>query len=422
MPLIALVDCNNFYASCERVFNPALEKKPIVILSNNDGCIIARSNQAKALGIPMGAPFFKFKKLCEEHKVEVFSSNYTLYGDLSHRVMVALGFFCADLEIYSIDEAFLFLDKFSHLNLIDYLISIRRTIKKWIGIPVSIGLAPTKTLAKLANLIAKKQAIIGVFDLSEPTLRDSLLATVPVKEIWGVGYAFTGKLNQLNIYTAKQLRDSDAKIMRKFFGVTLERTILELRGISCLDLAEVKPKQSIISSRSFGKKILHLSQLEEAVSNYVARACEKLRAERSQAQHLQVFIQTSLFSEKKYYREILMSLPIPSADTSTFISLAKRGLKNIFKTGYEYSKAGIVLLGITPEAVQQQDLFVIEKDQAKKKKLMNLLDDINHNKGKANLFIAAQGIQSPWKTKSDKRSLYYTTQWQQLIKIDTRIS
>lgn len=421
MSVIALVDCNNFYASCERVFKPDLENRPIVILSNNDGCIIARSNQAKALGIPMGAPFFKFKKICEEHRVAVFSSNYTLYGDLSQRVMMALEFFCADIEVYSIDEAFLFLEKIPQINLIEYLISVRKLIKKWLGIPVSIGLAPTKTLAKLANLQAKKSSDVGVFDLREAALRDTLLATIPIQDVWGIGRALTDKLNKLNIYTAKELRDSDAKIMRKFFGVTLERTILELQGIACLDLAEIKPKQSIISSRSFGRKIVDLHQLEEAVSNYVARACEKLRADKSRAQCLQVFIHTSLHSEKKYYREIILTLAVPSADTSIFISLAKNGLKKIFKTGYEYSKAGVVLLGIVSESVRQQDLFAADNNNERKNKLMKLMDELNHNKIKPSLFIAAQGCNSSWKMKSDKKSPCYTSQWRQLIKIDTSI-
>lgn len=254
MSIYALVDCNNFYASCERVFNPQLEKKPVIVLSNNDGCIVARSNEAKALGLPMGAPYFKFEKMCLEKNVFVFSSNYELYGDISNRVMQVLQHFCPEIEIYSIDEAFLQLDKFSIWNLTNLMFEIRKKVKYWTGIPVSIGFGPTKTLAKIANKIAKKQSTSGVFDLCDEKIREDILANFLLEDVWGIGNRLSTRLNDLNIYTAKDLRDSNPKRMRKHFGVVIERIVQELRGSPCLTLESAQPRKQICSSRSFGKK------------------------------------------------------------------------------------------------------------------------------------------------------------------------
>lgn len=417
MPIFALVDCNNFYASCERLFKPELENKAVVVLSNNDGCIIARSNQAKALGIPMGAPFFKYKALCERHQVAVFSSNYQLYGDMSQRVMQSLQTFCPDMEIYSIDEAFLFLDKFRHLNLMEYAHQIRQKIKMWTGIPISIGIGPSKTLAKLANRIAKAQNR-GVCDLSDKAAQQQALENCAVGDIWGIGHRLTEKLNRLGIKTAQQLCDYNPKILRTHFGVIMERTLLELKGISCIAQEEVKPKQSIISSRSFGKAVTEFEELSEAISNFVVRACQKLRQQNSHAQAVHVFIRTGLFNQNQpqYQNGITCGLAMPSADSCFIIHAAKQGLKKIYKPGYRYQKAGIVLLDIVPPLQVQQDLF-LSRTHEKRAKIMQILDKINDNWGSNTLFLGAQGPQRHWTTRCDRQSGLHTTNWQQLVKV-----
>jgi DNA polymerase V len=415
MPVFALVDCNNFYASCERVFNPALEGKPILVLSNNDGCIIARSNEVKTLGIPMGGPFYKWRDFCEKNGVFVFSSNYALYGDMSYRVMATLKDFCPTLEIYSIDEAFLDLESFQGKDIIAHAALIRKKVKMWTGMPVSIGMGPTKTLAKIANYLAKKTTSTGVFDLSDEVLREKYLADCPVSSVWGIGRRISRKLENMKIHSAKDLRDADLKIMRRNFSVVVEKTIRELRGVSCLPLEDVQPRKQIMSSRSFNRAVTVLSELEEAVSHYTAKACIKLRAQRSLANGVYVYIHTSLFNEKQpsYGNGASLSFAEPLDDSTQIISVALHCLRSIYKSGYRYSKAGIMLLDVVPNTLKQFDLLSFD-DNGKSDRIMKMLDGINKKLGKGSIFICAEGIERPWHMKSGHRSPRYTTQWSEL--------
>jgi DNA polymerase V len=409
MTLFALVDCNNFYASCERVFNPALEGKPIVILSNNDGCVIARSNEAKPF-INMGAPYFKCRPICEKNNIAVFSSNYELYGDLSARVMACLQGFCPELEIYSIDEAFLSFSTFNHFDLVEYSKKIRHQIKMCVGIPVSIGIGTTKTLAKMANHIAKKHT--GVFAITNPTP----LNTFPVANIWGVGRRIAARLNQFNIHTAHDLMLADPKTMRREFSVVMEKMIAELNGVSCLPLVDLPPaKQQIMSSRSFGKPVTLLRELEEAISSYATRACIKLRGEHSVAGGIYVFLHTNPFKEnqKQYSNAFSYQFTQPTDDTRSIITHAKTCLKKIYKAGFQYKKAGIMLLNLTPKTMQQYDLF---NNTVKRNSMdvMQVLDEINQRFGKKTLFLCAEGTQQAWRMQRNKISKRYTTHWDEL--------
>jgi len=378
--------------------------------------VVARSNEAKALGIPMGAPYYQYKPICDKHHIEVFSSNYTLYGDLSKRVMDSLRHFCPTLEVYSIDEAFLQLDSFTHYNLIDYSTHIRCKINQWIGIPVSIGIAPTKTLAKIANHVAKKHMPSGVYSLLDKVVQEEILPQFEVSAIWGIGRQLTKKLQALGISTAKQLRDTDPKMMRRYFGVVVERMVYELRGIACLNLEAIQPpKKAIMASRSFGKAITTLDELEAAVSNYVAKACEKLRRQQSKAHSVYTFIQTNPFkNQPQYSNGILLNLIEPSADTALIISVAKAGLRQIYRKGFHYKKAGIMLTNIVAETVQQEDLFYRPTDTLKRETLLAVIDNINRNKGMNTLFYAAQGTKRPWQMRAKKRSKRHTTCWDEL--------
>ena len=415
MSIFALVDCNNFYVSCERAFNPRLEKKPIVVLSNNDGCFISRSNEAKALGIPMGAPFFQWKKFCSENNVIVFSSNYELYGDMSERVMQILQENCPDSEIYSIDEAFLQLENFKHQNLTDYAIELRRKVKTWTGIPVSIGFAHTKTLAKVANHIAKTQVKNGVYNLLDPNVQNEILSNFPVEKVWGIGRQLAARLDKLNIKTAKDLRDNDPKKMRRYFSVVMEKMIYELRGFSCIPFEIIQPKKQIISSRSFGKYVTELKELEEAISNHAATAATRLREEGSQTQGISVFIQTNVFSQNEpaYNNSLTASFPLPTIDTGEIISTAIKCVQKLYKKNYKYQKVGIILLDNIPYTIQQQDIF--QKVNPSRQKLMHTIDTINTIFGKDTVFHAAQGIQRAWQAKYERRSPRYTTRWDEVV-------
>lgn len=415
MSIFALVDCNNFYVSCERAFNPRLENKPIVVLSNNDGCIISRSNEAKKLGIPMGAPLFKWKKFCMDNRVIVLSSNYELYGDMSHRVMRLLQEFYPETEIYSIDEAFLKLDGFNRENLFSDALEMRQKIKACTGIPVSIGYAQTKTLAKVANHIAKTQTQKGVFELLDRQLQSEILADFPLEKVWGIGKALAPRLNKLNIHTPKELRDTDPKKIRHYFNVVMEKMVQELRGFSCIPTETIQPRKQIISSRSFGNPVTELQALEEAVSNFAATASLKLREQKSVAQGLSVFIRTSRFNESEpyYSNNITLSFPIPTADTSEIIAMARNGVRHLFKPGYRYKKAGIMLLDLAPQSTMQLDFFNQEKPT--RRLLMQTVDRINKTFGKNTVFHAAQGIRRNWQMKSDRRSPRYTTRWNEML-------
>jgi DNA polymerase V len=415
-PVFALVDCNNFYASCEQVFQQKLAGQPIVVLSNNDGCVVARSNEAKALGIAMGVPEFQIRPLLREHRVQVFSSNYRLYGDLSQRVMETLEQFSPDLEIYSIDEAFLSLTGFERRNLTDYGRAIRKTVKQWTGLPVSVGIAETKTLAKIANRVAKRTADQdGVFDLLACPDRDTLLSRVAVEDVWGIGPNYARLLKQHGIATALQLRQADEHWIRTHMGVVGVRLVAELRGRSCLDLeACPPPKQGMTCSRSFGRAVSTLAEMEEAVSSYVARAAEKLRGEGLAATVLTVFVMTNALKDEPQYRNsVTCSLPVGTDTTSELIRAALRGLRTIYRDGYRYKKAGVMCTALVPASQVQPNLFD-QQNRPRSKRLMTALDAINDRWGAGTLQYASSGLTKAWKTQCHRRSPAYTTNWEEL--------
>ncbi|MBC8287588.1 MAG: Y-family DNA polymerase [Nitrospinae bacterium] len=416
MKIFALVDCNNFYASCERVFDPRLKGRAIVILSNNDGCIVARSNEAKALGIPMGVPLFEQKAIIKKHNVAVFSSNYQLYGDMSQRVMDSLRLHALDMEVYSIDEAFLRLDPLQPRNLYEYCKTIRAKVLQWTGIPVSIGIGPTKVLAKVANHVAKKQTDDGIFDIRSQQAQDEILKTLDVGKIWGIAGRWSERLNRMGINKAAQLRDASPTIIRKHLSVVGERILRELKGQSCIDLEGVQSKKSIMSSKSFGKLLTKKEPIEEALANYAARACEKLRKQNSRAQAVHVFVQTNGFRETdpQYNNGFTHTLTTPTSDTRLIIEAAKFCLSRIYKPGYRYKKTGIMLTGLIPASLEQKQLFV---DVNHHNPLMAIVDRINEDHGSDTLFFGAQGVNREWKMRCGSRSPRYTTQWDELLMV-----
>ncbi len=422
MPTIfALVDCNNFYVSCERVFNPKLCGIPVIVLSNNDGCAISRSNEAKALGIKMGAPVFQIRDQIKANEVQVYSSNYTLYGDMSQRVMQTLAEFTPDIEIYSIDEAFLDLSGFTEYDYTDYGHQIKHQTRKWTGIPVSVGIAETKTLAKIANNIAKKSKKAGgVLDLTSSPYQDRALEKTKVEDVWGVGPAYTRFLKENGIRNARQIRDADDKFIKKRMGIVGTRLIHELRGISCYSLERCPPpKKGITVSRSFKHAIETLNELEEAVAAYVTIGAEKLRKEHSVSGVLIVFVMTNRFQTQNQYINLkTLRLPVSTSDTSELIHYAHLGLKKIYRKGYLYKKAGVMFNDLVPENQIQSDLFDA-RDRNRSMKLMKALDNINIKMGSSTLKYAAQGLKQNqrWKTMFEHRSQSYTTNWNQLLEV-----
>lgn len=414
--LFALVDCNNFYASCERVFRPKLKHRPVVVLSNNDGCVIARSKEAKILGIPMGAPAFQYAQLFRLHRVEVCSSNYTLYGDMSSRVMQTLSQFSPDLQVYSIDEAFLMLES-DHAEATSH--AMRKTVLQWTGIPVSVGIAPTKTLAKVANHCAKKDPKHnGVFLMTDPILQEEILQKLPVGEVWGIGRQITETLSRNGIRTAWELRNSDDNWIKKRLSVTGLRTVWELRGISCLQLEEVDlPKKSIICSRSFGRPVSELHELEEAVAAYMARAAEKARLQDSVAGFIQVFLMTSKHQPGSFYgNRAQVVLPQSTSYTPELIHYAKQALKSLFVPGLAYKKTGVLLGGLEPASAFQPDLFCAQGGALEKQRaVMELMDKTNKNFGRKVLRMAAEGTTQDWKARSGSCSPHFTTRWDELL-------
>lgn len=418
--MLALVDCNNFYASCERLFDPSLNGRPIVVLSNNDGCAVARSAEAKALGVPMGAPWFKLKDLAKKHGIVAKSSNYALYADMSNRVVQVLREFTPAIEVYSIDESFLDLAGFNHINLTEYGHVIRHRVRNWVGIPVGVGIAPTKTLAKLANHFAKKREVFeGVCNLASlsVTAQDQLLAETEVEEVWGVGRRLTEKLRHMGIQTVQELRDADIQLIRKSFGVVMERTVRELRGIPCLELEEVTPdKQQIISSRSFGQPITDLENLNQALASYIARAAEKLRAQGGTASTLSVWLETNRFKPvPQYSRSVTIPFPSPTDDTMQLIRVGQWAMKRLFRDGYEYKKCGCMLGEIQPKSQVQGSLF--EATTTVSPKAIAALDAINAKFGKGTIKSAAEGIDKPWRMRREMVSPAYTTSWSELMRV-----
>ncbi|MCW8444172.1 Y-family DNA polymerase [Fluoribacter gormanii] len=417
--MFALIDCNNFYASCERLFRPDLKDVPIVVLSNNDGCCIARSNEAKALGIAMGEPYFKIKSLCNRHGVKAFSSNYTLYGNMSHRVMCTIEESWPHLEIYSIDEAFLDLSSLPTASHDSFCEQLQKKILKHTGIPTSIGIGPTKTLAKAANYLCKKVFKIPVFNITSN--REQLLKQISVGEVWGVGRQWENKLIAKGIHTAYDLARTNPHLLKKSFNVVLMRTALELQGIACGALEEVEPKQNIMSSKSFGQMQTQRSSIAESVSSHCARAVEKMRHQDLLAQRIAVFVHTNRFREDlaQHFQSIEFRLINPTDDLRLITKIAKRCLHRIFKPGYYYKKAGVSLLDLIPKNPRQLDIFHQPSDEHlhHTEQLMSVLDQINQKYGRSTIRLAAEGYSKPWAMRAELKSPAYTTRWSEVPQV-----
>lgn len=419
---VALIDCNNFYVSCERVFNPKLEGKPVVVLSNNDGCAVARSNEVKALGIKMGQPWFQMEQIAKQHGIIALSSNYTLYGDMSARVMSILSTFSDQQEVYSIDECFLGLSGFAPEYIVLHGQKIRAAVRHKTGIPVCVGIAETKTLAKLANHCAKKNLAgnDGVCDfgrLSEHELSE-LFSCIPVGEIWGVGPRITSRLATMGIETVEALRTTDQEYMRQQFSIVLVRTIKELNGIPCIELEDAgTPRQQIMVSRSFGQPITVLDDLIESVSYFATRAAEKLRKDRSVATSLCVFIRTNPFKESDPQYQQSMVVPfMPTDDTAMLVKAAVLGLRRIYRSGYRYKKSGILLMGLEAKGSQPQDLFDDPAEKERADARMSVMDEINRRMGKETIAFAVSGVKKRWAMRRELKSPGYTSDWNEVPK------
>lgn len=418
--MYGLIDCNNFFASCEQIFDPSLKNKPIVVLSNNDGCIIARSKESKKLGIPMGAPFFKWKNFIEENKVKVFSSNYELYGDISARIISIIANMTKHYEIYSIDEAFIYLGDLKPEEIPSFLYHIKNTIYEWVGITVSIGIGPTKTLAKAANYVSKKKPLLciydNIFDLRDADMQNLILSNMKLTDIWGISGRWSDKIESIGIKSAKSLRDFDQKILRKKFGVIMEKIILELRGISCIKLENLnQKKKNIICSRSFGKKVTDLAELEEAISWHVARACVKLRAQNSVASGICVYLKGDKFSSNIYKYSDYQMFDVNASNTSYIIKVAKNLLHGIYNAQTSYKKSGIMLIECKDASHIQYSFF----DQTlQNNPLMELIDEVNNHFGRDTLFFASCGtnsIKQNWRMKRNLKSPNYIGNWNELL-------
>lgn len=409
------MDCNNFYASCERVFQPRLEGRPIVVLSNNDGCVVARSKEAKELGIRMGEPWFKVEHLAKSKGLVAFSSNYTLYADLSSRVMAVLSTFSPDVEVYSIDECFVDLTGQEHQGLETIGQKMRGTVLKWVGLPVCVGIGPTKTLSKLANHFAKKRVEFdGVCDLGgmQEADADALLGSVSVTEVWGVGGRLSARLAAIGVKSALDLKRADPKRVRSLSSVVTERTVSELNGQPCLSLEELAPpKKQIISSRSFGKPVRALEELEQAVTAYMSRAAEKLRRQGSVAHFAHVFVRTNPFNEDEpqYQRGVTVPLHEPTDDTMALCRAALHGLREIYRDGFAYKKAGVMLSEIGPAARRQPSLFESPAGLARSKALMGAIDGINRRMGSGTVRLLGEGLEKRWRMRRGNLTPSYTT-------------
>lgn len=414
--MFALVDVNSFYTSCETVFRPDLRGKPVVVVSNNDGCIISRSAEAKALGIKMGEPYFKIKQALQRQQVQVFSSNYALYADLSYRVMTLLTELAPSTEIYSIDEAFMDLSGVSNCMALEaFGHNVRQQVLKATGLTVGVGIAPTKTLAKLANYAAKKwRKTGGVVDLSDPARQRRLLPLVPVEEVWGIGRRVGKRLQLMGIKNALELADSSVPTIRKHFSVVMERTVRELRGESCLSIEELAPtKQQIVCSRSFGHRVTDYADMHQAVCAWAERAAEKLRKENQYCRFISVFIRTSPHDDSTYNNQASGRLLLPSNDTRDIIRVATEALGRIWREGERYIKAGVMLSDFYSEGVAQLDLFAETQPKANSAALMNAIDALNQS-GKGKIWFAGQGIEKSWSMKREMLSPAWTTRYSDL--------
>ena len=419
--MFALADVNSFYASCETVFRPDLQGRPVVVLSNNDGCVIARSAEAKKLGIKMGDPYFKMREQFERHNIVTFSSNYALYADMSTRVMTVLEEMAPVVEIYSIDEAFMNLQGVSNCkNLEEFGREVRAKVLKWTGLTVGVGIGPTKTLAKLANHAAKKWTKTeGVVDLSLLARQRKLMALVEVSDVWGVGRRISKKLNDMGIETALQLADAPTGLIRKHFSVVLERTVRELRGEPCLELEEFAPtKQQIVCSRSFGVRVTEYNLMREAICSHAVRAAEKLRSEHQFCRHISAFVKTSPFAVNEVYygKTAGTKLQVPTQDSRDIVAAATQCLDAIWKDGHRYQKCGVMLGDFYSNGVAQLGLFDECLPRENSEQLMKVLDGINHS-GKGRVWFAGQGSNKCWDMKREMLSPAYTTRFKDLMKV-----
>ena len=419
--MFALVDCNNFYASCERAFNPSLNGKPVVVLSNNDGCVIARSNEAKALGVPMGAPAFKFKDKIEGGNIHVFSSNFALYGDMSNRVMSVLGMFCPQMEIYSIDEAFLDFSGFELHDLEKIGIDMKKRVQQWTGIPISIGFAPTKALAKAANRIAKKfpERTGGVYKIETEDHRIKALKWLKVEDVWGIGRRHAIRLQERKVLTAydfTQLSDRWVRDMMTVVGLRLKH---DLQGIPTLQMEDVKSKKNIATTRTFDSNYTDYALIRERVASFAVSCGEKLRRQGSCCNALMVFVHTNGFRDDlpQYSKNIVIKLPFATNSSIELSQFAEQGLKRIFKQGYAYKKAGVIAMDFTPEDNQQLKLF--NNRNVKHIQLMVAMDKINTAIGQQKVRLAVQDPGRLWKMKQEKLSPRYTTNINEIINAKT---
>jgi len=411
----ALVDCNSFYASCERIFRPDIKQKPVVVLSNNDGCVVALSKEAKQLGIKMCEPWFKIEKLFLKKGGVAFSSNYELYADVSSRVMQTLEYLSPKVEVYSIDEAFLDLSGLQEYEKFGY--QCKETIDRWIGVPVCVGIGPTKTLAKVANYGAKHYpATNGVVDLTNKNRREKLMALMPVREVWGVGSRINRKLNSLGIETALELAKIDTKLIKRKFSSVLERTVMELKGYPCIALEQQpKTKKQIVVSRTFSRKVNDLDSINEAVSDYASRACEKLRREDQYCKMVSVFMRTNYFrkQDRQYHGFKSCKLFAPTNDTRDILNATRNLTKQIFKADINFIKAGVMLSDFYDEGIYQGDLFRSADRRINSKELMTTIDMIN-NSGIGRVAFASQGIKKTWSMRRQLRSPRYLTNWEEI--------
>ncbi|HAL44771.1 MAG: hypothetical protein A2Y12_20275 [Planctomycetes bacterium GWF2_42_9] len=414
--IFALADCNNFYVSCERVFDPKLEKKPVVVLSNNDGIVVARSNEVKALGVKMGAAVFEIENLIKQHNIRLLSSNYTLYADMSNRIMETLSMFTPDMEIYSIDEAFLNLAGFKN-SLTEYGQQIRQTVKQWTGIPLSIGMGKTKTLAKIANYIAKRsEKAQGVLDLTDSPYTERALSQVPVEKVWGVGWRTSAKLQKMGINTALELSRADVEKIRDKFGVVFARVVCELRGEVCYSLEQNPPaKKSVSVSRMFGEAIETKEQLMESAATYTARAAEKLREQHAAAGLITVYVATSQFIKDTYFNSLTVKLNVSTNNTFELINAAVWCIENLYRENCQFKRCGIILNDLVPQENVQHSLFD-NTDRQKSKRLMEAIDKINC-KGDASLRWAVEGLNQSWQVRFKRLSKRYTTNWKEIPEV-----
>lgn len=419
--MFALIDCNNFYASCERVFRPDLNGKPIVVLSNNDGCVIARSNEAKAVGIPMGAPAFEYESIFKQNNVQVFSANFALYGDMSNRVMTILSDYSPEMEIYSIDECFLRLNGFdTFFNLQKYGEEMRYKITKWTGIPISVGIAPTKALSKLANRIAKKYPEItnGVYIIDSEEKRIKALKWLKIEDVWGIGRQHTKRLNAQNVFTAFDFTQLSDEWVKKNLAIVGLRLKHDLQGIPTLKFEEIQPKKNIATTRSFETNYTEFEQLNERISTFACSCAEKLRKQKSFCNSLMVFIHTNGHRKDlpQYNRNIVVKLPFPTNSSIELAKFATQALKRIFKHGFAYKKAGVVVQDFTPETVTQTTLF--ETRNERHIPLMQAIDKINTQYGQQKIRLASQDLKRVWKMKQEKLSPRYSTNLSDIITIN----